>query len=134
MKIMHVPTEWVPQTWPQVQAHIAAALDFCDDYTLEEARTLLCTGIWTLLVAVDEDKQIKGAAALHIFNRGCARVAVITAIGGRLISNKDTFDQLKELVKAFGATALEGAAREAIARLWSRYGFTEKYRIVGIKL
>lgn len=41
MKIMHVPTEWVPQTWPQVQAHIAAALDFCDDYTLEEARTLL---------------------------------------------------------------------------------------------
>jgi hypothetical protein len=33
-----------------------------------------------------------------------------------------------------GATAIEGAARESIARLWQRYGFKEKYRIVGVKL
>jgi hypothetical protein len=59
---------------------------------------------------------------------------MVTTIGGRLISSLDTFEQLKQLMKAFGATALEGAARESIARLWGRYGFAEKYRIVGVKL
>jgi hypothetical protein len=55
-------------------------------------------------------------------------------MGGKLITNKETFQQFSDLLKAFGATAIEGAARESIARLWKRYGFEEKYRIVGAKL
>lgn len=133
MKIQHVPLEWVHQTWPQVEAHIASALEFSDDYTLDEVRTLVSTGQWLLLVAVDEG-EVRGAATVWFYNRPRARIAMITAIGGRLISNEDTFEQLKVLMRQFGATALEGAARESIARLWSRYGFNEKYRIVGVEL
>jgi 3-methyladenine DNA glycosylase/8-oxoguanine DNA glycosylase len=61
-------------------------------------------------------------------------VAFISTIGGRLISNPDTFEQLKVFVLSQGATVIEGAARESIARLWTRYGFAEKHRIVGVKL
>jgi hypothetical protein len=44
-------------------------------------------------------------------------------------------EQLKALVVARGATELEGAVRESVARLFKQnFGFTEKYRIVGIKL
>jgi hypothetical protein len=86
-----------------------------------------------LLVAVDGE-TIHGAAAVEFFNRPNDRVAFITAIGGKLVSNEDTFAQLKALMLSMGATTIEGAAREAIARLWSRYGFEEKYRIVGVKL
>ena len=52
----------------------------------------------------------------------------------KLISNKDTFRQFKDLLKANGATKIQGAARESIARLWSRYGFEERYRIVETKI
>lgn len=133
MKIQHVPDNWVVATWPRVEGFIAKALEFGDDYTLEEVKTLVATGQWMLLVAL-EGETIVGAATVWFFNRPGARVAMVTTIGGRLISSLDTFEQLKQLMKAFGATALEGAARESIARLWSRYGFAEKYRIVGVKL
>ena len=43
-------------------------------------------------------------------------------------------EQLKKLLGTFGATCIEGAERESIARLWSRYGFEEKYRIVGVRI
>jgi hypothetical protein len=55
-------------------------------------------------------------------------------MGGKLISSKETFADFSALLKAFGATYIEGAARESIARLWTRYGLEEKYRIVGVKI
>ena len=134
MKIQHVPLEWVPRTWPLVEGFIADALEFSKgDYTVDEVRTMVAMGQWMLLVAVDGE-TIHGAATVHLFNRPSARIAFITAIGGKLISSADTFAQLKALLASFGATAIEGAARESIARLWSRYGFEEKYRIVEVKL
>lgn len=134
MKLHTVDTGHVHRVWPEVEEFIASALDHSKgDYTLESAKTLLATGHWMLIVAVDEEK-ICGAATAHMFNRPHDRVAFITAIGGKLISNSDTFEQLKQLFASYGATCIEGAARESIARLWSRYGFEEKYRIVGVKI
>lgn len=135
MKIQHVPVEWVARTWPLVQAFIAAALEYSQgEYTAEQAQVHVADGRWRLLVAVEDDGQIHGAAVLNVFNRPSQRVAFIVAIGGRLVSNQDTFAQLKALCASFGATHIEGAARESIARLWTRYGLTEKYRIVGVAL
>jgi hypothetical protein len=133
MNIQHVPLEWVPRTWSLVAPHIASALEHTDDYTVDQVQTMVATGQWILLVAA-EGETIYGAATVQLFNRPSQRVAFITAIGGKLISNQSTFDQLKQLLAAFGATHIEGAARESIARLWSRYGFEEKHRIVGVKI
>lgn len=134
MKIVPVELGHFHHVWPAVEGFIASALEHSSgDYSLEAVKTLLSTGNWVLLVAVDEQK-IHGAATVHMYNRPDDRVAFITTIGGRLISNDDTFQQLKQILFSFGATCIEGAARESIARLWKRYGFEEKYRIVGIKL
>lgn len=134
MKVQHVPLEWVPAVWPKVEGFIASALEHAKgDYAVEHVQAYLTSGQWTLLVAVDGE-TIHGAATVHFYNRPKDRVAFITAIGGKLISNQDTFAQLKALLSASGATVIEGAARESIARLWSRYGFEEKYRIVEVKL
>ena len=46
----------------------------------------------------------------------------------------DAYDHAFDFAVRMGATVLEGAARESIARLWKRYGFQEKYRIVEVKL
>lgn len=134
IEVHHVPLEWVPRTWPQVSGFVDDAVAYAaDGLTTEEIRIRVFDGAWRLFVAV-EDGTIRGAAVVDVFNRCLDRVAFVVVIGGRLISNKDTFAQFKDLLVTTGATALEGAARESVARLWTRYGFTEKHRIVGVKL
>ena len=134
MKIQHVNLEYVNQVWPKVENYIKWALDYQTDYTIEHVKTFVTTGAWVLLVAVDDAGEVKGASVIQFFNRPNDRVAFVISMGGKLITNKETFQQFSDLLKAFGATAIEGAARESIARLWKRYGFEEKYRIVGVKL
>ena len=134
MNVQHVSPEWVPRVWPQVKDHLAAAMEHSKgDYSVDHVQSYLTQGRWILLVAA-EGETIHGAATVELFNRPTSRVALITAIGGKLISSQETFAQLKALLASFGATTIEGAARESIARLWSRYGFEEKYRIVEFKL
>ena len=133
MKIQHVDTAYIHQTWPLVQDYIKWALDYQTDYTLEHVKTFLSNGSWMLIVAAD-DSGIRGAAVVNFTNRPNDRVAFIVAMGGKLISSKETFADFSALLKAFGATYIEGAARESIARLWMRYGLEEKYRIVGVKI
>jgi hypothetical protein len=133
MKIQHVDTAYIHHTWLLVEDYIRLALDYQTDYTLEHVKTFLSNGTWVLIVAVD-DSGVKGAAVVSFFNRPNDRVAFVVAMGGKLISNQDTFLQFKDLLKTFGATYIEGAARESVARLWVKYGLEEKYRIVGTKL
>jgi hypothetical protein len=134
MKIQHVPLEWVNHTWPMVKDFITDALEQSKgDYTTEHVQALVSSGQWTLLVAVDDEK-IHGAATMHCLNRPVDRVAFITTTGGKFILDTDTFLQLQNIARAMGATALECAARESMTRLLGRFGFEEKYRIVGVKL
>ena len=133
--VQRVPQQYFHQTWPLVEKYIEDALKWGeDDYTLEQAKALLASGAWILVVAVDDTNAVHGASAINIFNMPNDRVAFVVAIGGKLISNKDTFAQFSALLKSYGATKIQGAARESIARLWTRYGFKERYRIVETKL
>lgn len=134
MKIQHVEATYVSQVWPKVEEYIKSALEHQTDYDIEHVKVFLTAGTWVLIVAVGDDGFIHGAATVSFNNRPNDRVAFITTIGGRLISNQNTFLQLKDVLRFFGATYIEGAARESIARLWQRYGLEEKYRIVGAKL
>jgi hypothetical protein len=130
-----VPANYVAQAWPLVEKYLADAVAWGgEDYTLEQVQVYLSQGSWSLLAAVDEQGVVHGAATVTFLNYPNDRIAFITFIGGKLISNKNTFGQLKDLLKANGATKIQGAAREAIARLWSRYGFEERYRIVETKI
>jgi hypothetical protein len=135
LTVSHVPVQFIAQTWHLVEKYISDAQQYgADDYTLDQVKVYLSSGQWILLVAVDEQNVVHGAATVSFLNYPNDRIAFITFIGGRLISNKDTFAQLGQVLKGFGATKIQGAAREAIARLWSRYGFEERYRIVETKI
>ena len=135
LTIQPVFTQSFHQTWPLVEGFLAEALKWGDDdYTVEQAKACLAKGEWLLVVAADEENKIHGAAAVNVYNMPNDRVAFVVAIGGKLISNKDTYEQFCTLLKSYGATKIQGAAREAIARLWTRYGFKDRYRIVEAKL
>jgi hypothetical protein len=136
LKIVPVPTQFVNQMWGQVEAHIKSAEEKFGgaEYTTDQIKVYLVTGQWMLLVAVDEGDVVHGAATINFVNYPNDRVAFVTAIGGKLVTNPDTFKQMSDIFKANGATKIQGVAKEAIARLWKRFGFEEKAILVEVKL
>ena len=134
MKIQHVDVNYTNQLWPQVEQFIQAALTYQDDYTIEHAKVYVTNGTWMLVVAIDDDQVIHGAATIQFYNRPNDRVAFVVTMGGKLITGHETYAQFTDLLKAFGATYIEGASRESATRLWQRFGLQEKYRVVGAKL
>lgn len=135
MQISAVPPEYVHQTWAHIEKYIEDALQYSEgDYSTGDARNYVSSGLWQLIVALDDTGAFRGAAVVSYFNRPRDRVAFVVAIGGRLISNKETFQQLSAILRGNGATCIEGAARDQILRLWAKYGLKPKYTIVSTKI
>ena len=135
MKLVHIPTHLVAQIWEKVCPFISNALEYAeDDYNVDQVKVYLSTGQWVLIAVANEKEEVVGALTVSFSNRPNDRLAFITTIGGRLISNKDTYVQLSNILKSFGATKVQGAARESVSRLWRKLGFKERYTIVENKL
>lgn len=135
MNVQYVPVEAIHVVWNDIAPFLGAAFEHSKgDYTLDQAKVYLSTGEWQALVALDDENKVQGAAAIHFYNRPNDRVAYIIALGGKLVTSQENVDQVKAFCASKGATAIEAAMRDATFRLWSRYGFEEKYRIVGVKL
>lgn len=136
LTIQYVPLQFVHQVWPQVEHYLRDALEQggVTDYDVGQLKGMVAAGGQELFVAVNENAQVKGAATVQFNNYPNNRVAFVTAIGGRLISNEDTWEQFAELLKTKGATKVAGAARDSIVRLWRRYNFEPKYTVVEVTL
>ena len=134
MKMQPVPIEWVHRAWTDAAPFIASALEYAHDgFTVEQAKVLVASGEWRLLVGVAND-EVRGAMTVKFFNRTNDRVALVTAIGGRHVATRDCFEQLREFAVENGATVLEGAVRDSLARAWKHFGLEKKAVIVGVKL
>lgn len=134
MRFELVPNEWTARLWPEVEQYVSMAQEFAsDEYTVDQVKTLVLTGVWNLLVATEENKLI-GAVILAVTNRPNDRVAFIVTMGGKNILNTDGINQIKEIAVRMGATVLEGAVRESVARLAIKAGFTEKCKLIEVKL
>jgi hypothetical protein len=130
-----VGTQYIHQTWPLVNDLFASALKFGgDEYTLDQIKALLAQGSWVLLVAVDEENTVHGAASVEFINKPNDRVGLITAMAGKDIVNEGVFGQVCALLKANGATKVQCAARESAARLYKQVGLEERYTILEAKL
>jgi hypothetical protein len=131
LTVQHIPTNYCAQAWPLVEGFIAQAHQHDpSDYSMEQIQMYVTMGMWVLLVAVDENSKVHGAGTVSFINYPTNRVAFFTTIGGKLISNQDTFEQLKALLKAMGATKIQGAVRESVERWLKRYGFAKRYSVV----
>ena len=141
MKIQHVELTHVNQVWPLVQEYLESALTkdndapaWSDCYNIHHVQAFVTSGLWLLLVASDDEGQIRGAATVSFANYPMNRIAFITLIGGKLISNSDTFEQLRMILKQRGATKVQGYGRESIVRLWKRFGFEPRSTLVEVQI
>jgi len=118
------------QKWAEVSLFIENALLFADgDYTLDQVRLAVVSNQW-LLIGIYEGDFIKGALTVSFMNMPNDRIGFVTTIGGKNIFTKDTYKQLVEILKQFGATKIQGGVRESVARLWRKVGFKERYILV----
>lgn len=136
MKLNYVAPENLHSVWPVVGPLLddALALSDCQDYTSEHLKVFILRSEHDLIVVVDDDQKIEGVATICYENQPLRRIAVVSAVSGRLISSPDTWEQLATFIRYRGATAVRGFARESVARLWRRYGFEERCRIVEVTL
>jgi hypothetical protein len=137
LSIRAVDQAYVNQTWPLVESFLTDAMEkggefpeWSANYNVDHIRLYVTTGAWLLVVAVDETNKVCGACTVSFINYPLHRVAFVTSIGGRLISSKDTFEQLKQILKSYGATKIQGYGRESIVRLWKRYDFEPRNTLV----
>lgn len=141
LSIRPVEVNYVAQTWPMVEPFLEDALtkdsgvpDWSGCYNIHHVQAFLTSGNWLLLVAVDDENKIHGAATVSFANYPMSRVAFITLIGGHLVSSPETFEQLKMLLKGYGASKIQGYGRPAIVRLWKRYGFEPRTTLVEVQI
>ena len=134
LKLQPVSTSNFHQTWPLVEGFFEKAVKFSDDYTIDQIKALLAAGSWLLLVATDEQNNIHGAGTVNFINMPNDRVAFVTAISGKGIVNPEIYDQLCNVLKGYGATKIQCAARESAAKLYENVGFTHKHIILEVKI
>lgn len=134
LSLYTIPPHQVQQNWSKVEHMLNTAMAHSGgEYSLEHLKVMLTQGKQILLVAADEDMNIKCALSVEWINYPNDRVAFITAIGGKTCRN--AVDQFCIWAKENGGTKIQGAAFEAVARLWKRaYGFENRYIIVERKL
>jgi hypothetical protein len=135
MNVFPLNVVYLHQHWEEIKKYLQPALDLSgvEEFTLDQMKVYITNGNWTLFV-VEEKGKICGAVVVAFANYPNDRIAYVTAIGGKFISSKETFDKFKALLKSMGATKIQGAARESVARLWKRIGFANKQILVEYKL
>jgi hypothetical protein len=136
LAVQVVGTNYIQQAWPVVKTYIESALaseDFpawSDSYNIDHVRGFVTSGQWVLLVLIDENLKVHGSITVSFMNYPLHRVAFITTIGGKLIVSRDTFNQLKAILKELGATKVQGFGKPSIVRLWRRFNFEPRTMLV----
>jgi len=119
IQVQVVATAYVHQVWDKVESYFdAAELESTGDCTASQLKLQIVSGSVSLLVAVDDEGIIQGAAALSVQNQPNHRIAVITAMGGKGIVDSEVFEQVVVWAKSQGATKIRAWAKDAQARLY----------------
>ena len=141
LKIQPVDVNYISQIWHLVEQYLVDSLtegaqkqNIDPGYNIHHVQGFLASGQWLLLVAVDEDNKIHGAMSVSFINYPTARVAFITLTGGKLVLNKETFRQLKEILRQRGATKVQAHGRESMVRLLERTGFKSQTTLLEANL
>lgn len=135
IQVQHIDPRYIHQVWYLVEPFLAKGLVRSGgEYNTDHLKVYLVSGAQCLLAAI-EDGNIVGASSVEFINYPNERVAFVTSIGGKMIANKEVWDQFEAWCKINGATMVRGAAFESVARLWKKaFGVEQRYVIVEKKL
>jgi hypothetical protein len=135
MTVFQLNSDYLHLHWEEIAKYLQPALDLggVEEFNLDQMKVFIVNKQWTLFVVEDQGK-ICGAVVVCFANYPNDLIAFVTAIGGKFISDKAISNEFKQLMKSMGATKIQGYARESVARLWKRIGFSNKQTLVEFKL
>jgi hypothetical protein len=127
-----IPVELISVYWDQLSLFIEDALKKSDsnEYNLDDIRNMLEAGVWTAIGFFDPEADMHGALTVTVLNYPQERVAFVTAIGGKELTNEANWQQLRDICKTAGCSKLQAYSRESVARLWKRIGFRNRAILV----
>jgi hypothetical protein len=137
MKLHYVDANYIQQMWPAAEKYLADALEKDPgdaEYNIHHVRQFVVSGQWLLLVVVDDDGMVHGAATVSFTNYPLHRVAFMTTTGGKFVANPEMFEQFVEIVKRLGATKVQAFCRESMVRLLDKCGFKHRTNLVEVTL
>lgn len=139
LTLQTVDTSYIAQTWPLVVNYIYDSLhegleERFLDYRIDHVQSYLTSGQWLLVVAVDEQGEIRGASTLSFVNYPLNRVAFMTTTGGKMIANPAILEQLKVICRQRGATKIQAFCRDSMVRLLERCDFEPCSTLVEVKI
>lgn len=138
LKVQHVDPAYIHQVWPTVEPFLLPVFEkssISKYYNIDNLKDYIIRGEQILLVGLNEEGVIQGVASVQWLNYPNARIAYITAMGGKLITSKENHQELVNWVRAMGGTKIQGYARESVARLWKqRIGYTPAHITMELEL
>lgn len=116
--------------------HIENALNYgnVSEYKLNDVEQYLETGAWSAIGFFDENSEIHGVITASVIAYPLEKVAFVTAIGGKDLTNDHNMQQLRDICKSVGCSKLQAFSRESVARLWKRVGFNNRAILVETEL
>lgn len=141
LMVKQVRPQDITSVWDTVEPFIEDALKkgsekegYSLEYNSSHIQFYLTKGEWILLVAVDSDGLIRGCVTIAFINYPMHRVAFITTIGGKLISNEETFNQMKNILSKLGVTKIQGYARKSVVKLWKKFDFEPVNTLIEVQI
>ena len=129
--VRHVPLEFIQHVWSDVEPMLEKAMAHsAGEYDTAQLKVMLVNGMQQLLVVEDKGK-IRGAATIAFENYPNDRIAFMTSVGGRMITDKECWNQFESWCKSRGCTKVRGFAFESVAKLWKqKFGVKTVYLVV----
>lgn len=134
-QVQIVPPMYVNSVWGKVEPFLVSGLKRSGgEYSAEHLKVYVIKGMQSLLVAIEDD-EIHGAATVEWTTFPNETIAFITAVGGKMLANKEVLQQVEDWAKQNGATMIRGACFESVAKLWKKaHNYEQRYIIVEKKL
>lgn len=132
IQVLYIKPEHLHSVWDGVKEHLERGLErSAGEYSVDQLKVFLVQGSQHLLIGVDENKVIQGAVTVEFLNMPNDRIAFATTFGGKMVANKEVWDQFISWCKHNGATKFRAATFESGARLYRKaFGTENRYIMV----
>jgi hypothetical protein len=135
MTLLHIQPNQLPEVWPIVAPMLQRAIDLDPtEITIEQVEYSVRTGKTCLIVWVDSDEGITGAATVDFIDYPRQRVAHVNLMGGKSIVREHVFNQAKEWMKSFGATKAQCWAKGSLVQMYEKMGLSNTHQVMRIDL
>jgi hypothetical protein len=126
-----VHPDYLQNTWPVVKDWLEAGLAHgAGEYNVDQLKVMIMRGDNHLVVMLSDSDEPVGACTVAFENFPNARIAFVTSIGGKGLSDLSLLESFSEWCRANGCTSIRGAVRPAVAALVKIFGFEQRYIIV----